>query len=58
MAVAGNETQVLIADEIQVIKDVAWIHDDKTIDWLVGPSKEYKEALENELLKVFWKEAL
>jgi len=58
MAVLGNEYQILVVDEIFVVKDVAWIHEDKTVDWLVGPSEEYKQALEKELLKLFWTEVV
>jgi len=56
MAVGGNETQVLIADDINVVKDVAWIHDDKTVSWLVGPKEDRKQKLEKILLGLFFHE--
>ena len=52
MAVAGNETQVIVANDINVIKAVAWIHADGTFSWL-NPPDHFKNEIEKKLLELY-----
>lgn len=53
MAVLGNETQVIITNDIHVIKGIAIIHGDReTIDW-INPPVMFKEEIEQKLLNYY-----
>jgi len=52
MAVIGNETQVIVSDEIHAIKGVAFIHADGSFTWL-NPPDNFKADVEKKLLELY-----
>jgi hypothetical protein len=54
MAVLGNERQIVVADELQVIRGVAFLHDDGTVSWVSPPNiNKDKSIIESKLKRLF-----
>jgi hypothetical protein len=54
MAVGGDETQIIIANDIGQIRAVVWKHEDGSFTWINPPDKpEAKEAIEQRLAGIY-----